>query len=352
MMPKLIYGALVAFSTKCLSARRRSKVQILVNYLIISRQNRSLCLQTSTCRKKGTNALIVATQGGHFKVVEMLVEAGALVDYKDDEDGTALLAAIKGSFMDIAHYLVQHGANPDDTFIDDKKKAHNLLMDAIIANNTDFAIALVQSGANLSYVDDDGVNALTQAAYQGYTDVVRELIFKGANVAVANKEGINPLIAACSEGHLDVVTLLLAEEGCDVDARDKDGTNALMAAAVRGHRDVESLLCLKGASIDAQNVDGHTALMFAYNGKNQVETLLDKYSDYIKEDRDNSTAIIKEALQTHMDVISILLKNGADPNLKVCCMLCICLTCNFELTILKKKKKKKKKKGPRRSCCS
>jgi ankyrin repeat protein len=30
------------------------------------------------------------------------------------------------------------------------------------------------------------------------------------------------------------------------------------------------LLVLKGADVNAQNSDGHTALMFAYNGKNQV----------------------------------------------------------------------------------
>jgi ankyrin repeat protein len=57
--------------------------------------------------------------------------------------------------------------------------------------------------------------------------------------------------------------------------------------------------------------------MFAYNGKNQVETLLDKYRDYITESSDNSTVIIKEALQLHVDVVNLLLSKGADPNVKV-----------------------------------
>jgi ankyrin repeat protein len=61
-----------------------------------------------------------------------------------------------------------------------------------------------------------------------------------------------------------------------------------------------------------QNVDGHTALMFAYNGKNQVEVLLDKYSEYMKEGSDNSTRIIREALQTHVEVVQLLMKGGAD----------------------------------------
>ena len=90
-----------------------------------------------------------------------------------------------------------------------------------------------------------------------------------------------------------------------------------MAASVRGHKEVVDVLLKKGADVNAQNVDGHTALMFAYNGKNQVETLLDKYSEYMKEENDNSTKIIKEALQTHVDVVASLLKSGADSSVKV-----------------------------------
>lgn len=66
-----------------------------------------------------------------------------------------------------------------------------------------------------------------------------------------------------------------------------------------------------------QNVDGHTALMFAYNGKNQVEVLLDKYREYMKEASDNSTRIIKDALQTHVEVVQMLISGGADVTMKV-----------------------------------
>lgn len=85
---------------------------------------------------------------------------------------------------------------------------------------------------------------------------------------------------------------------------------------MRGHKQVVELLIQSGISVNAQNADGHSALMFAYNGKNQVETLLDKYSEYMKEANDNSTKIIKEALQTHVDVVNLLLNSGADVNLK------------------------------------
>lgn len=43
-----------------------------------------------------------------------------------------------------------------------------------------------------------------------------------------------------------------------------------MAASVRGHKAVVDTLLKHGANLDQQNLDGHTALMFAYNGRNQV----------------------------------------------------------------------------------
>lgn len=51
---------------------------------------------------------------------------------------------------------------------------------------------------------------------------------------------------------------------------EQDGTTALMAASVRGHKAAVDALIKHGASLDLQNLDGHTALMFAYNGRNQV----------------------------------------------------------------------------------
>ena len=76
------------------------------------------------------------------------------------------------------------------------------------------------------------------------------------------------------------------------------------------------MLIEASAELDSQNVDGHTALMFAYNGKNQVATLLDKYSDYMKDENDNSTRIIKDALQKHIDVVDLLREAGANLDLK------------------------------------
>jgi hypothetical protein len=100
----------------------------------------------------------------------------------------------------VATYLVQHGADPNDVSIDEKKKAHNLLMDAIVVSNTELASLLVEKGANIEYADEDGVTVLTQAAYLGEVPIVKALLAAGADVTAANNEGITPLVVELRVG--------------------------------------------------------------------------------------------------------------------------------------------------------
>ncbi len=78
----------------------------------------------------------------------------------------------------------------------------------------------------------------------------------------------------------------------------------------------------RGASVSDQNKDGHTALMFAYNGKNQVETLWERFNQFVdgsenKEADDSGTGpTIRQALDDHIALVDLLAKSGGAPNLK------------------------------------
>jgi len=257
----------------------------------------------------------------HLDVAAALLGAGADPRARDDEDATPLLNAVSANFGDVAYLLVSQGADPNDVFIDDDQRAHNLLWDSIVVENTKFAALLISKGADLSYKDDHNVTVLIQAAHKGQLDVVEALIERQTeiDVGLANDEGVTALTAAASEGHHAVVAALVTKTPAAVNAQDFDGTTALMAAAVRGHKEVVEVLLRNGADVNAQNADGHTALMFGYNGRNQVASLLDKYSDYMNPEgtsSDNSTVIIKKALETHTAIVELLLSKGADAEIK------------------------------------
>lgn len=116
---------------------------------------------------------------------------------------------------------------------------------------------------------------------------------------------------------------------------DTDGTSVLMAAAAAGNVKVLGELLDRGAEVNTRNVDGHTALMFAYNGKSQEETLLQNYKQYVLEQvasvsgdesigdvssaerQDGIVQLIEEAVRSHEALIALLLERGADPTLQV-----------------------------------
>jgi ankyrin repeat protein len=104
--------------------------------------------------KDGITALMLAAESGHLEIAQLLVEQGAIVDVADDEDLTPLLNAVKGGHEDIARYLLKHGANPNHQFTDAAGKTHILLLDAVINKNIDYALELLEAGANASCTDE------------------------------------------------------------------------------------------------------------------------------------------------------------------------------------------------------
>lgn len=282
----------------------------------------------------GVTALHVASEGGHLEMVNILLELGADSSLKhlDDAGRSPLVMAVAGNHADVAKALVQAGADPNTKYVDGGGESHNLLFDAIMVENEEFALLLIEKGADLYYHDEKKINTLLQASHRGLTDVVRAILAKhgSANselefLDAASEDGVTPLTAAASEGHVDCVRLLV-DAKADINAKDKDNTTPLMAAAARGYVDVVSLIVEAGADVNLQNVDGHTALMFAYNGKNQVETLWERYNQFVddakdnveaKEDLDEETGtIIQDSLRNHTKLVDLLLKNGADKSLK------------------------------------
>jgi serine/threonine-protein phosphatase 6 regulatory ankyrin repeat subunit B len=280
----------------------------------------------------GVTALHVAAQGGHIEMVTLLLEVGAGVSHLDDAGRSPLVLAVQGNYGEVASVLVAGGSDPDTPYVDDDGESHNLLFDAIMVENEEFALLLIEKGADIYHTDEKKVNTLLQASHRGLTDIVKALLEKHAAngkdgyINDFSDDGITALIAAAAEGNVDCIKSLV-EAKVDVNAKDKDGTNALMAAAARGHLECVTEILEAGANANEQNADGHTALMFAYNGKNQVETLWERYTQFVADAEtsgegedatdDNGTGpIIREALDNHAALVDLLLKKGADPSLK------------------------------------
>ncbi|KAM3518761.1 hypothetical protein MY4038_010002, partial [Beauveria bassiana] len=127
---------------------------------------------------------------------------------------------------------------------------------------------LLEFGANVSAVDDDGETRLHVAASHGSgPDTLQILLRAGADINALSRDGQTPLLKA--DGYTESVEYLLKEGAdariaIDVNARTTENLSPLHVAATQWYIEgVPTLLLDAGADINATSSDGFTPLDFA-----------------------------------------------------------------------------------------
>lgn len=69
------------------------------------------CNEGKAEQKTNRTALVASSGKGHLKIVKLLVESGAEIDYKKGTNHSALSSAVLGSHYDIVFYLLEQGAD-------------------------------------------------------------------------------------------------------------------------------------------------------------------------------------------------------------------------------------------------
>ncbi len=160
--------------------------------------------------------------------------------------------------------------------------------------------------------------ALSHWIAQGDLDAVSALLAAGADPKSSNKYGITPLMEACFIGG-DVlkqrnpeIARLLLEAGADPNAVGKDGVTALSLAISYAQHETIPLLLQAGANPNIRNNAGKTPLYYATDS-NTVRSLLEAGAE--PNIRDNAG---KTPLYYAMDsnTVRSLLEAGAEPNMR------------------------------------
>lgn len=173
--------------------------------------------------------------------------------------------------------------------------------------------ALLSRGADPNKVDADGDSALYYAASNGHAEVVRMLLTHGGEWASVGLSG-PALLAAASGGHSEVVVELL-EQGDDVN-QVFQGRTPLMAAASQGDDELVRTLVQYGAKLEAEDLDGDTALYYAASKRrvSTVELLLRLGSSPDpRSGASGQTPLTIAASLFQTEIVLALLRAGADP---------------------------------------
>lgn len=288
-----------------------------------------LCLQSGKISGADMHsALLLASQGGHFEIVNMLISANVNVDVRAFyESQTALQAAITCSHADIVDRLLDAGADVNAEALGEGGRT--ALQAATERGNLELVIRLLKLGAHINAPPtfDNGRTALQAAAERGHNLVVTKLLREKAevNAAPCDENGRTAFQAAAEQGHLDVMKKLLrADEKVNINAAagPREGKTALQAAAASGDESVVRLLLELGADINAQASPHHgmtTIQAAAGNGHLAVVQLLLRAKDPANVNdfdyyNNRWTALQRAAGNGHLAVVKSLLKHGAELN--------------------------------------
>ncbi|RMZ90991.1 hypothetical protein DV736_g1777, partial [Chaetothyriales sp. CBS 134916] len=258
------------------------------------------------------NALQAASEHGHEKVVQILLDKGANVNAQGGLFDSALQAASYGGHENVVQILLNKGANVD-------AQGHlfsNALQVASYSGHEKMVQILLDKGANVNAQGGMLCHTLQAASYGGNEKVVQILLDKEANVTAQGRLFSHALYAASERGHEKVVQILL-DKGVNVNTKEDCYDKALQAASSGGHKKVVQILLDKGANVNAQGGRYGNALYAAsYGGYEEVvQMLLNKEANVNAQgDQYDDNALQAASSCGHDKVVQILLDKGANVN--------------------------------------
>lgn len=232
-----------------------------------------------------------------LEVLQMLINAGAKLDVISKRGLTVLSNFVSQNKVDMIKYLWENNlAKKLTNVVDSKGKAP--LMHTI---NEEVAQMLLDAGAKVDIVAQDGCTALYNAAFKGMNKIVKYLLKNGSEKLVNQHidNGWTPLMAAAN---VEIAEMLI-DAGADVSYVSRAGVTALHTA-VRNFEntprlDVVKLLVKKGAkahiNLEADPANYGSPLFCAFRSSGEiVKFLLGQGAeiDYQNPQRDNMTALM------------------------------------------------------------
>ncbi|GAW16521.1 hypothetical protein ANO14919_059510 [Xylariales sp. No.14919] len=249
--------------------------------------------------------LMVASMHGNKKIIQILLDNGAIINAPRKSNTNALIAASRWHRFDAVELLIDRGA---DLMIADSDGYTPLHKACLKYGSVDVVKLLLDKGADPNIVANEGSTPLHWASEHGSVDVVKLLLDKGADPTAVANEGSTPLHWASEHGSVDVVKLLL-DKGADPNIVTNKGSTPLLLGSEGNHVDVVKLLLEKDADPTAVANEGSTPLHWAskHGSVHVVKLLLDKEVE-VKADIRGWTPLHWASRYNHVDVVKLLLE--------------------------------------------
>ncbi|XP_046582590.1 putative ankyrin repeat protein RF_0381 [Haliotis rubra] len=259
------------------------------------------------------NILHLAIRGGNIKIVKyILTQDVVVIDSKGFEDMTPVLLAADVGNIEVFDILVNKGA--DLSVVD--KDGESILHLAIRERNVKMVnYILTQDMADIDSKGSKDMTPVLLEAYMGNIEVFDILVNKGANLSVVNEDGDNVLHLAIRGENVKMVNYILTQDIVDINSKGFEDMTPVLLALDVGSTEIFDILVNKGADLSVVNEDEESILHLAIEEGNVeiVNSILaQNIVDINSTDCDGTTPVLLTALMGNIEVFDILVNKGAD----------------------------------------
>jgi ankyrin repeat protein len=263
--------------------------------------------------------MFCAAIAGDLETIKRLLDKDPALARAHYEYRTPLSFAVRENQIEVAAYLLDHGARAFENPLETARDRGYAEMERMLADKLAARAGVSPRGAEIA----GAIRDRDLAKVRSLLDASPELVH------AADETGNQPIHWAVMTRQLDVIDELLAR-GADINAQRGDGARPIQLTngdySYRGWRDVSKEVTTTPRQVlehlRARGADCDICTAAFIGDVERVRELLDKDpslanrpSDYVTYYACSGTPLRNAAAGGHMEIVKLLLERGADPNL-------------------------------------
>ena len=238
--------------------------------------------------------------------IQHVLDYGYDINYKDEFENTLLHFASFSSYPESVSYFLAKGLDLESKNISGSTPLRTA---AEVCDNTQVLQTLIDAGADIHTINNDGENLLITAARNPNPEIIKFVLKLGFDIEERDNEGFTALLnAACWQTNTEVLDILI-DAGANIRAKTNIGDNLFHNAARNENKEIAKYVSVAFITSDMNNADVTCLEKVLLEGKSPE--VLKVFLKKMKEEQ-----VFCACMNSNPEILETLIQQGYDVNTK------------------------------------